>query len=199
MLSYSKAKFLRIPLFALIFCCTLNGNLSAKVIKGITLPGKMVVHDHKLVLNGAGVRTKGFVLDIYVAGLYLTEKKKNADPDKILAVDEPIAVRINLISSLVEPKDMRKSTLKSLKNSTKGKMKPIQKEVDIFLSAFSKDIKKGDMAELIYEPEIGLTVNRNGKEIVVIKCGFEFRKAIFGMWLCDKPAHKKLKKKMLNQ
>jgi len=49
---------------------------------------------------------------------------------------------------------------------------------------------------LAYEPGVG-THLMNGDESVSVIPGLEFKQALFGIWLSDKPAQASLKKKML--
>ena len=45
---------------------------------------------------------------------------------------------------------------------------------------------------------MGVIVNKNGKLLTTIR-GLEFKKALFGIWLGEKPADKNLKKGMLGK
>jgi len=49
---------------------------NAKEIEGINMPESLEVAKSKLILNGAGVRSK-FFMDLYVGGLYLQNKSNN--------------------------------------------------------------------------------------------------------------------------
>ena len=51
---------------------------------------------------------------------------------------------------------------------------------------------------MIYVPEKGLAVTINGKFKGLIE-GIEFKKALYAIWLGDKPASSKLKKGMLGK
>ena len=56
-------------------------------IGGVTLPDTLKIGDETLVLNGGGIREK-FWLDMYVGGLYLTQKEINSQ--KIIGSDQLI-------------------------------------------------------------------------------------------------------------
>ncbi len=64
------------------------------------------VGDKNLVLNGTGVREKYF-LDLYVAGLYLTQP--NNQPVAIINADTPMAIRIVITSRMVSQEKLIKS------------------------------------------------------------------------------------------
>src|SRR5690554_7143853 len=59
----------------------------ALTIKGVDVKDTMTLENQKLVLNGAGIRTKWFV-EGYIAALYLNEK--TSDAQAVIEADEPI-------------------------------------------------------------------------------------------------------------
>jgi len=67
-----------------------------------------------------------------------------------------------------------------------------------FHAISNKEIKKGDVFIIIYAPEEGVVVYKNGTKKGSID-GHDFKKALFGIWLCDKPADKDLKDEMLGK
>jgi hypothetical protein len=166
---------------------------SAEEIGGINMPESLQSGQTTLILNGAGVREK-FFMDLYVGGLYL--KEKSADPGAIIEADEPMAIRLHIISSLITSKKMEKATREGFKNATGGNIEPIKVQVEEFISVFKEEIKEGDIYDLIYVPGKGVEVSKNNHHRSTIK-GLPFKKAMFGIWLSDKPAQKSLKKAML--
>jgi hypothetical protein len=166
---------------------------NAEEIGGINMPESLKTGQSTLMLNGAGVREK-FFLDLYVGGLYL--KEKSADPGAIIEADEPMAIRLHIISSLITSKKMEKATREGFKNATGGNIEPIKVQVEEFISVFKEEIKEGDIYDLIYVPGKGVEVSKNNHHRSTIK-GLPFKKAMFGIWLSDKPAQKSLKKAML--
>jgi len=159
-------------------------------ISDVNIPGTL---SNGLVLNGAGIRSK-FFFDLYVGGLYL--KKKNSNALEVIETDEPMAITLHITSSLISSKKMMDATIEGFENSTKGNLKPIQKEIDKFVDVFKDEIKNGDIYDFIYRPNTGVQIYKNSKLSTTIK-GLEFKKALFGIWLCDKPAQESLKKEML--
>jgi hypothetical protein len=166
---------------------------NAEEIGGINMPESLKTGQSTLMLNGAGVREK-FFLDLYVGGLYL--KEKSADPGAIIEADEPMAIRLHIISSLITSKKMEKATREGFKNATGGNIEPIKVQVEEFISVFKEEIKEGDIYDLIYVPGKGVEVSKNNHHRSTIK-GLPFKKAMFGIWLSDKPAQKSLKMAML--
>lgn len=162
-------------------------------IGNIELPNEMVVQDFHIQLQGAGTRVKLW-MDMYAMGLYLSNKTNQAET--IIAKDEPMGIRLEIVSGLITSEKMEKATREGFQNATEGKIKPIEKEIDEFISVFLGGIKKNDVFEFVYLPAKGTLIYKNGelkKEI----SGLSFKKALFGIWLCNKPADKNLKEDLL--
>ncbi len=160
-------------------------------ISGVDMPNTL---QNGLILNGAGVRSK-FFFDLYVGGLYL--KQKSSDALHVIDSDEPMAIRLHITSSMISSKKMSDATIEGFENSTKGNMEPIKNKIDKFVNVFKEEIKDGDIYDFVYIPNDGVKIYKNKKLSTTIK-SLEFKKALFGIWLCDKPAQESLKKKMLD-
>ena len=172
----------------------LNSNAQI-TIEDVTLPAtiKTKTNSKILILNGAGLREKYF-MDLYVGGLYLTAKSTNADA--IIKADEPMAITIEIVSSMISSEKMIDAIEDGMEKSTNGNTSALSEEIKAFKSAFSETIEVGDVYYLIYTPGDGLTVYKNDKKIQTIK-GLKFKQAAFGIWLCDDPADEDLKEGML--
>lgn len=168
---------------------------SALSVKGVNVSDTMQVDEQELVLNGAGMRTKFFV-DAYVAALYLPTPSTNATD--IVNGDSLMAVRLYINSGLINAKRMSESTRDGFVRSTNGNIAPIETEMEEMISAFKEEVKEGDVFDLIYVPEEGVRVFRNGEQKSLVK-GMDFKKAMFGIWLSDNNIQKNLRKAMLNQ
>ena len=182
-----------ILILILIASIATSSLIQAKQIGGIEMPNKLKVENTELILNGAGLREKWF-LDLYVGGLYLTKKTKNAIP--IMNSKEDMAIRLHIVSSLITSKKMKNATMEGFENATKYNITPIKKEIDQFIAVFKDEIKENDIFEMVYTDSIGTTILKNGKSSAIIK-GLKFKKALFGIWLCNDPAQDSLKEKML--
>jgi hypothetical protein len=166
---------------------------NAKEIEGVNMPESLEVTKGKLILNGAGVRSK-FFMDLYIGGLYL--QNKSNDPKEIIEGDELMAIRLHIISSLINSKKMEDATREGFENATKGNTEPIKSEIEEFISVFKEKIEENDIFDLIYLPGKGLEVYKNSEFKSRIE-GLVFKQALFGIWLSDKPAQKSLKEAML--
>ena len=168
--------------------------LSANALSGI--PAEYKFGNTPLVLNGAGTRTK-FIISVYNAGLFLTEKNTNAD--SIINADDTMALRLVVVSGFVSADKMKTALEEGFDNSTGGNTAPIKAQIDQLMSkAFSSKIKKGDVYDLVYTSSAGTLVAKNSKTLTVIK-GLPFKKALFGIWLSNKPAQESLKKALLGK
>jgi N-methylhydantoinase B/oxoprolinase/acetone carboxylase alpha subunit len=169
-------------------------SFSQVTIEGVTLPATFNNNNKELLLNGGGLREK-FFLDLYVGGLYLTNK--TSDANKIIAANESMSIKIQIVSTLIDSKKMIDAVEEGMGKSTKGNKEKFRKEIEQFKGAFKDEIKIGDVYDIVYHPESGTSVYKNNIKNTAIE-GYEFKKALFGIWLCDEPADKNLKKGMLN-
>ena len=164
-------------------------------VAGIGIPDSIETGPTRLILNGAGVRTK-FFMKLYVGGLYLEQKR--SEPKYLIETDEPMAIRLHIISSLITSEKMEKVTREGFVKSTGGKIAPIEAQIETFISVFRDKINKNDVYDLIYIPGKGTEVHKNEKFYSLTE-GLPFKQALFGIWLCENPAQKSLKKEMLGK
>jgi hypothetical protein len=157
------------------------------------LPNSLPAGDAKLALNGSGTRTK-YLMEMYTAGLYLA--RPSTDPVAIVAVDAPMAIRLEITSGLVTEEKLAESLNEGFYNATGGKPEPLRKEIDLFRKCLAGKIAKGDVLDLVYLPGRGVIVAKNGKQQGVVE-GLAFKRALFGVWLSANPADKGLKRAML--
>lgn len=180
---------------SLLLTAALAAPASALTVDGVDVPDTYSAMDTELKLNGAGTRSKWF-MDLYVGGLYVP--KTIDDDEAIINADEPQAITLHIISGMITSERMTEATLEGFVSATDGDLSAIQEDVDQFLSVFEEEIKEGDVFDLVYLPAEGVRVLKNG-EIRDTVGDLEFKKALFGIWLSDKPAQKDLKEKMLGQ
>lgn len=163
-------------------------------IAGVQLPNTYEIGETQLSLNGAGVREK-FWMDMYAGGLY-TAKEMN-DAEKVMNADAPMVIKLHIVSGLISSDKMSSAVEDGFENSTEGNMKAFRVKIDKFKSFFSEEITKNDVFDITYIPARGVVVFKNKKELGTIE-GLDFKKVLFGIWFCDKPADKDLMKGMLN-
>lgn len=164
-------------------------------VAGVSLPNSVTFEGEKLTLNGAGVREK-FWMDMYAGALYLD--KKNADANGIVNGNQPMAIKLHIVSKLITSEKMIDAVNEGFENATKGKTSGISKEIAQFISYFSAEINKEDIFDIVYLPKTGVMVYKNSNLLGTIQ-GMEFKRALFGIWLSNKPADKDLKEAMLGK
>jgi hypothetical protein len=180
-----------ITLIAFLTVSTINAQTN---INGIVMPNVVKVNGNYLKINGGGIREKMF-LDLYVGVLYLEGKSSNANT--IINADKSMAIKMRIISGMVSKDNMEEAIREGFDKSTGGKIDPIKDKInDLIEKGFAGEIVKGDVFDLIYIPGKGTSLMKNDEELVTIS-GLDFKKALFGVWLCDQPADANLKKKML--
>ncbi len=184
---------IRHGIWFLMFISTLGLRAQTK-IHGIKVHHEYKTETDKLKLNGAGMRVQ-YNLNMYLGALYL--KTKTSDAQKILNADEPMCMRIYIVSNLVTRERLLESIDDGFRRSTKGNTILIQSKINLLKSAFQEKINKHDDYHLVYEPGKGSSVFKNKEHILTIP-GYEFKKALFGIWLSTEAAAAELKNMLLN-
>lgn len=165
---------------------------------GVVVPRTLDFEGTKLELNGFGTRSKLW-LDVYVQALYVTQLSQDAK--EILDGNTRMAVRLQILSSMVSSSKFSKSLNKGLRKSVgEENMLKYKSGAETLEQLLTKEVTlKGDAFNLVYNP--------NDKAIWVFKNdvlkgkipGFEFKKAFFGIWLSDNPVDDKLKNELLGK
>lgn len=182
------------PLHAFLIPALLLSPLAFPVtVNGVDVAESLTVGGKALVLNGAGNRTK-IGMTMYVGALYVPAK--SSDGAALLASSEPMAMRLHMVSSLITSARMEEATREGFEKATGGDIAPIRNEIESFIQVFRAPIKPGDKFDLVWNPAEGTVISKNGAPTATI-AGAAFRKALFGIWLCDKPAQESLKKGLL--
>ena len=164
----------------------------AKNSPNTVTPNNLQYGDYNLVLNGSGIRKKYFI-DFYIGSLYLSEK--NIDSEAIIESDQPMAIRLFILSSIITTENMKETIINTFKQSGDN-LTSIQAHIDTLVVAYEQGVRKGDVYEFINIPGSGVHIVRNKKRLVIIRSN-EFKKALFGIWLSKKPIQPSLKRQML--
>lgn len=185
-------------LLLLVAVCTVSfasaQNGGQTEVGSVMLPNQMKVGGTDLALNGAGIRKKAFVIKLYSGGLYLTSPSDNAN--SIVNADENMAIKLVITSSFVSSEAMSEAVTEGFDASMDGNTSSLASEIKTFIGFFSDEIVEDDTFDITYQKDRGVVAYKNNKELGAIQ-GMAFKKALFGIWLGDDPADKKLKKAML--
>ena len=183
----------RLVIFLMVVISSLA--LGAEVA-GVEVSETVKVGEKNLILNGAGVRKKAF-LSLYVGSLYTQEVTK--DPVEVMNGDEEMSVRLDIVSKMISNDAMREAVENGFEASTgKEELTVLKSKIEGFVEVFSEEITVGDQFVFDYLPGIGVKTYKNGKLLTTVE-GVDFKRALYGIWLGDKPADKNLKKGMLNR
>jgi hypothetical protein len=155
-------------------------------------PAQQTFVGQTLTLNGKGVRTKAF-FNLYNAGLYVQEK--STDASAILSGNQPSAMRLEITSSMITSEKMEEAVREGFKQSTTDPA--IQPRIEQLIAVFKEAIKEGDVYDFVYQSS-NVEIIKNGKPSATIT-GNDFKQALFGIWLGEKPVQASLKKALLGQ
>ncbi len=179
----------------LLAALLLSPSGSAREIAGIELPesAQLSPDDTLLVLNGAGVRRK-FFFKIYVAGLYLPNRQTSSEA--IVSLPGPKRVRMHFLYKEVERDRLvagwQEGFTGNLDSASLAQLAP---RLEKFNHLF-RTMRRGDVIDLDYRPEVGTRVLFNGELQGQIE-GADFYAALLQVWLGKKPADSDLKTALL--
>ncbi|MBO0612187.1 MAG: hypothetical protein RL122_1228 [Pseudomonadota bacterium] len=155
-------------------------------------PAQQSFAGQALNLNGKGIRSKAF-FNLYNAGLYL--QASNSDAAAILTSDQPSAVRLEITSSMITSRVLEDAVREGFKYSNPDPA--LQPRIEKLISVFKEEIKEGDIYDFVYKPT-NMSIIKNGKAAATI-AGHDFKQALYGIWIGNKPVQASLKKALLGQ
>ncbi|MDN3671807.1 chalcone isomerase family protein [Flavobacterium branchiarum] len=165
-------------------------------VEGVMVPRTIEFQNKTLSLNGAGGRSIMWS-DLYVQALYLSQLSQDAK--FILESDTEMAIRIEVTSSMVSSKKLTKAMDDGFRKNAGDNLESLQPRIEMFKRYLSDNITKKDVFKLIYSPnDTSIWVYKNNNLKGKIE-GKDFKKALFGIWLADKPADEKLKNQLLGK
>ncbi|HEY9104946.1 chalcone isomerase family protein [Chitinimonas sp.] len=174
----------------------LSGAAQAVEVAGVQVDDSAKVANTDLKLNGAGLRTKAF-FKIYVAGLYLTDKKTT--PADALAAPGPKRVSLTMVREVTSDQ-LSQALLDGLNHncSDEEKSRFFNQMLAIgqIFGAY-RSIKPKDMINVDWVPNTGTVVYLNGKKLGEPLPDQAFYNAILKIWLGDRPAENSLKRQLL--
>lgn len=176
----------------------LSQSVGAAEVAGVKFDDTVRVANADLKLNGAGVRFKS-IFKVYVAGLYLTEKK--ASVPELLAAPGPKRMTLVMLRE-VGANQFGQSFMDGIShNSSKTDMAKMVDQMIKFGEMFSKilEFKKGDVISMDWLPGAGTVVSVNGKKMAEPFPDVAFFHALLRIWLGERPADGALKRQLLGE
>ena len=186
-------------LFSLL-AIALTGSSNAAELAGVKVDDKVKLSASgpDLVLNGAGLRTR-YKFKVYVAALYLPEKKPSAA--EVIALKGPKRVQLWLMRD-VEADQMSTALIEGLNANLSPaeleKSKAQIQQLNATLVAL-RELKEGDVMTFDLLPGAGTRISVNGRLLGTPIAGDDFHVALLKIWLGDNPVQADLKKALLGQ
>ena len=186
-------------LFSLL-AIALTGSSNAAELAGVKVDDKVKLSASgpDLVLNGAGLRTR-YKFKVYVAGLYLPEKKPSAA--EVIALKGPKRVQLWLMRD-VEADQMSTALIEGLNaNLSPGELEKSKAQIQQLNATLValRELKEGDVMTFDLLPGAGTRISVNGRLLGTPIAGDDFHVALLKIWLGDNPVQADLKKALLGQ
>jgi len=167
----------------------------AATVKGVSFPDSAAVGGKECRLVGVGVRTK-IIISVYLGALY--QATPTGDAAAAIAADEPKRIVMHFVHSKVGAEAIREAWHDGFAANSGPAIPMLKERLDRFASLFDTDLLKGEQVVLSYVPGKGTEVSVKGVVRGTIE-GADFMRALWSVWLGDKPADGGLKKGMLGK
>jgi len=134
------------------------------LLEGVELPETITAYGRKLVLNGAGVRKRGYY-KADVTALYLPEKRTTADA--IYKLDGIRRIQLNILREFTSSTISRIFIADFKQAATEEEFKRLINVVSMIGAAYAnvKRVVKGDVVNLDWVPGQGWMATHNGRPL----------------------------------
>ncbi len=159
----------------------------AMQVSGVNMADSANVGGKPLVLNGAGLRTKFGLADVYVMGLYLPAKSKDAN--SIINEQAPRRVTDTLENAFHEGLQA---------NLSKPELQKLQPKIAQLDQRFVEvgAVKEGDILNLDFGADGSTQITYNGQQKAAV-AGSDLSSALLKIWLGSHPVQNSLKQEIL--
>jgi len=165
----------------------------AKKVAGVEFPAQITVENHqKLVLSGAGVRTKYF-FNIYACALYVPH---GTDKNSVFAADSRKRLIMHITYKEVSGDKLKNGFVEGIEANHKTRLPELKTRMDHFNTLFST-VHRGDEIILDFIPGKGVQVSAQGKVLGAV-AGDDFAKAVLDIWLGPNPINNNLKQSLMS-
>jgi hypothetical protein len=166
---------------------------TAGELAGVSLPDQVTVEGRTLALNGMGLREATILrVHVYVAGLYL--ETRSSEASQIIASEGTKRLVLSFV------RDVGRGSLVEAWNDgfAKGAGSGLAGLDDRLatLNAWMVDVKRGDTLTFTQIPGRGIVVEVRGQAKGTL-AGADFSRALWGIWLGDRPPNQELKTGLL--
>jgi Chalcone isomerase-like len=167
-------------------------------MEGLQFEDQARLVNRDLKLNGLGIRSI-FIFKAYVAGLYLGEKV--ATTQDMQRYSGPIRLQLRMLME-VGASDIKKALVDGMrKNVNDAQWLAMQDRVEDFTRTIESIgvVRRGDVINLDFVPERGLTLAVNGADKGGAVRGADFYNAMLAVFVGDDPVDTRLKRGLLGQ
>lgn len=182
-------------MFAAIWLLAISGSTLAADVGGVKVDDKATVAGQDLVLNGAGMRTR-LVFNVYVAALYLPQKSTTVQG--VVGVNQTRRMALTLQRDVAADQLLESMRAGLAENNPQTILDTVKPQVEQFATIFKSvgEAKSGQVIEIDYTPANGtrISIDRAVRGTIA---GEVFSKALFNVWLGDRPVQESLKKALL--
>lgn len=170
----------------------------AATLEGQSFDNAIRFADSTLRLNGLGMRAV-YIIKGYVAGLYLTGRATTEQ--EVKAMPGPKRVQMRMLLS-VDSIEFNKALVSGIrKNATQDELARLDERIVVFGQAIKAigTLNKGDVINLDFVPDQGMTMTVNGTRRGPVIMGSDFYDAVLGIFVGNRPVDAKLKRGLLGQ
>ena len=169
----------------------------AAEVSGVKIDDNATVDGQQLVLNGAGMRSR-LVFKVYIGALYLPQKTSSAAD--VVGRNQPR--RMMLLVQRDVSADMLLESMRAglAENNSQSVLDAVRPQFDQFAAIFKSvgEAKAGQVINIDYTPALGTRIFLDGMPKGTI-AGEPFNKALYNIWLGERPVQASLKKALLGQ
>jgi hypothetical protein len=165
----------------------------AKQCLSVSMPDQLDVDGKQLLLNGLGLREATVLaIDVYVARLYL--EQRSTSPKQIIEAESTKLMKLVLLRD-VSYRDLAEQLGSHFRHAAGSNYDKLKTRFDK-MAAWLPTLREGDTFSVTYRAASGLEV-RHGKKTLGTIPGADYGRAIFSIWLGDKPPNEGLKRGLL--
>jgi hypothetical protein len=169
---------------------------SAAACRGVNFPETIEVHGTALALNGLGIRKATFLkINVYVAALYVPRELRAADAHALIASPGPMELVLHFVRG-VGARDIRKAFEEGFAAQGGGHVPAAIAAQVAMLNGWMQDMRSGEPLTFVRIPGSGIEVELDGRTLGAIS-GEDFARALFAIWLGDRPPNPELKAGLL--
>jgi len=165
----------------------------AATCRDVQFPDSVTAAGADLVLNGLGIRKATLLsIKVYVAGLYLPQKSRDATA--ILRAGGRWQIVLRFVRD-VGASDIRNALQEGFEKVAGDKLAALGPRIETFQGRMI-DFKTGQSLTVTHDPAAGVSVDVNGAAAPPIE-GPDFAAALLAIWLGSKPPNEDLKTGLL--